>query len=114
MNSPLPESKGGGGRPRVDYKEILSADEFAVFVRLREVRKQLAATEAIPVYAVCTNEQLAAYRNRNDPGNRNDNLGLRVSLARRKVEHVRRTGQGPVPDAIRFAAGQNRKARRVW
>ena len=58
LNSPLPEGKGGG-RPRVDYKEILSAEDFAVFVRLREARKQLAATEAIPVYAVCTNEQLA-------------------------------------------------------
>jgi hypothetical protein len=30
-NSPLPEGKGGG-RPRVHYKEILSADDFAVFV----------------------------------------------------------------------------------
>ena len=54
----VPEGKGGG-RPRVDYKEILSADDFAVFVRLREVRKELAGKEAIPVYAVCTNEQLA-------------------------------------------------------
>ena len=43
----------------MDYKEILSADDFAVFVRLREARKELAAKEAIPVYAVCTNEQLA-------------------------------------------------------
>ena len=43
----------------MDYKEILSADDFAVFVRLREARKQLAGKEAIPVYAVCTNEQLA-------------------------------------------------------
>ncbi len=60
LNSPLPEGKtGGGGRQRVDYKEILSAEDFALFVRLREARKQLAATEAIPVYAVCTNEQLA-------------------------------------------------------
>ena len=43
----------------MDYKEILSADDFAVFVCLREARKQLAGKEAIPVYAVCTNEQLA-------------------------------------------------------
>ena len=56
-NSSLPEGKGG--RPRADYKEILSANDFAVFARLRDARKQLAATEAIPVYAVCTNEQLA-------------------------------------------------------
>jgi superfamily II DNA helicase RecQ len=54
----MPEGKGGG-RQRVDYKEILSADDFAVFVRLREARKELAGKEAIPVYAVCTNEQLA-------------------------------------------------------
>jgi superfamily II DNA helicase RecQ len=53
-----PEGKGGG-RQRVDYKEILSAEDFAIFVRLREIRKGLAGKEAIPVYAVCTNEQLA-------------------------------------------------------
>ena len=58
LNSPLPERKGGG-RSRVDYKEILAADDFAVFVRLREARKELAGEEAIPVYAVSTNEQLA-------------------------------------------------------
>ncbi|MGO8748260.1 MAG: HRDC domain-containing protein [Thermoguttaceae bacterium] len=53
-----PEGKGGG-RQRVDYKEILSAEDFAIFVRLREVRKELVGKEAVPVYAVCTNEQLA-------------------------------------------------------
>ena len=53
-----PEGKGGG-RQRVEYKEILSAEDFVVFVRLRDVRKELAGKEAIPVYAVCTNEQLA-------------------------------------------------------
>ena len=42
------------------------------------------------------------------------NLGFRVSLARRKAEHVRRTGQGPSPLRDFFAAGRNRKARRVW
>lgn len=56
LNSPSLEGKAGG-RLRVDYKELLSADDFTVFVRLREVRKQLAGKEAIPVYAVCTNEQ---------------------------------------------------------
>ncbi|MGA2032877.1 MAG: HRDC domain-containing protein [Thermoguttaceae bacterium] len=54
----VPEGKGSG-RQRVDYKEILSAEDFAIFVRLREARKELAAREAIPVYAVSTNEQLA-------------------------------------------------------
>ena len=48
------------GGAKVDYKAILSEEEFILFARLRELRKQLAAAEAIPVYAVCTNEQLAA------------------------------------------------------
>lgn len=53
-----------GGRARVDYKEVLSEEDFAVFVRLRETRKSLAEREAIPVYAVCTNGQLAAMAQR--------------------------------------------------
>jgi superfamily II DNA helicase RecQ len=51
---------GKGGAPRVDYKEVLSAEDFAVFARLRETRKELAEKEAVPAYAVLTNEQLAA------------------------------------------------------
>lgn len=45
--------------PKVDYKEVLSPEDFELFAKLRELRKELAAEEAIPVYAVCTNEQLA-------------------------------------------------------
>jgi hypothetical protein len=56
----------------------------------------------------------SANRNNNEPGNRNNNLGLRVARARRKVEHVRRTGQYPVPSALCVRLGQIRKARRVW
>ncbi len=62
----LETSPGGGenGRPgnrrgQVDYKEVLNAEEFAVFARLREVRKEIAQAEAVPVYTVFTNEQLA-------------------------------------------------------
>ena len=46
-------------RSRIDYKAILPPQEFAVFSRLRELRKELAQTEAVPVYALFTNEQLA-------------------------------------------------------
>jgi superfamily II DNA helicase RecQ len=56
---PQPTGAGGKGRSRVDYKEVLSEADFVVFARLRDVRKDLAAGDAIPVYAVCTNEQLA-------------------------------------------------------
>jgi superfamily II DNA helicase RecQ len=47
------------GRNRVDYKQVLSPDEFVVFSRLRELRKEIAQADAVPVYAVFTNEQLA-------------------------------------------------------
>ena len=52
--------RGSGRSKRVDYKEVLSEEDFAIFARLRDVRKELAGQEAVPVYAVCTNEQLAA------------------------------------------------------
>ena len=44
---------------KVDYKEILNAADFSLFSKLREVRKKLAEDNGLPVYAVCTNEQLA-------------------------------------------------------
>lgn len=46
-------------RSGVDYKAILPPEEFAVFPRLRELRKDMAQTESVPVYALFANEQLA-------------------------------------------------------
>lgn len=48
------------GKQRVDYKEVLSPADFALFAKLRDWRKATAEQEGIPVYAVLTNEQLAA------------------------------------------------------
>lgn len=53
------QSKAGLSRKRIDYKEILPPEEFAVFSKLRELRKEIAQAEAVPVYALFTNEQLA-------------------------------------------------------
>ncbi|XZE52166.1 HRDC domain-containing protein [Planctomycetaceae bacterium SH139] len=58
------QSAGSGSkqlpsRGRIDYKTILPDDEFMVFSKLRDLRKQLAQSEAVPVYALFTNEQLA-------------------------------------------------------
>ncbi len=46
-------------RPKIDYREILNEQDFALFARLRAVRKTLADSEGIPAYALFTNEQLA-------------------------------------------------------
>lgn len=46
-------------RNRVDYKTILPPVEFDLFSQLRSLRKEMAQAEAVPVYALFTNEQLA-------------------------------------------------------
>lgn len=46
-------------RSRVDYKSILPPLEFTVYSQFRDKRKELAQSEAVPVYALFTNEQLA-------------------------------------------------------
>ena len=51
---------GGRRTKRIDYLEVLSPEDFAVFARLRETRKRLAQEDGVPPYAVFTDEQLAA------------------------------------------------------
>ena len=46
-------------RGKVDFRDILTDAEFAVFARLRAARKERADADGIPAYAVFTNEQLA-------------------------------------------------------
>lgn len=46
-------------RNRVDYREVLSPADFTRFVRLRTLRAEIAKAEAVPVYTIFTNEQLA-------------------------------------------------------
>lgn len=52
---PSPSKRSG----KIDYREVLDAQDFAVFAQLRTLRKALADSEGIPAYAVLTNEQLA-------------------------------------------------------
>jgi superfamily II DNA helicase RecQ len=52
---PPPESSR-----RVDYREVLPEPEFAVFAKLRSLRKTLAEKDGVPAYALFTNEQLAS------------------------------------------------------
>jgi superfamily II DNA helicase RecQ len=47
------------GRSRVDYREVLSPEDFAVFAQLRDLRKLVAQAESVPMYVVFTNEHLS-------------------------------------------------------
>jgi superfamily II DNA helicase RecQ len=58
----MPQVQNGivnGSKEKVDYKQILSEKEFAIFSYLRVIRKQLADEDSIPAYAVFTDEELA-------------------------------------------------------
>ena len=57
-DGPAPAGAKGQG-VRIDYRETLPPDEFAVFSRLRDMRKAIAEKEGCPPFAVFTNEQLA-------------------------------------------------------
>lgn len=43
---------------KVDYKKVLEPTQFDKFSKLRGVRKQIATDDAIPAYAVFTDEEL--------------------------------------------------------
>lgn len=55
----MPAAPHASSKERVDYKQVLSEQEFAVFSALRDIRKQLAQQDAVPAYAVFTDEELA-------------------------------------------------------
>lgn len=44
---------------RVDYREVLTPEDFDVFSPLRKRRNELAEAAGIPAYSVFSNEQLA-------------------------------------------------------
>lgn len=52
-------SSNRSAKKRIDYREVLNEQDFAVFARLRTLRKELADAENVPAYALSTNEHLA-------------------------------------------------------
>lgn len=44
---------------KTDYKELLSEDEFKIFSRLRKVRKLIAEEDAVPAFAVFSDQELS-------------------------------------------------------
>jgi len=52
-------SKDSAEKSRIDYRELLTAPQFARFSKLRVLRKEVADSEGVPVYTLFTNAQLA-------------------------------------------------------
>jgi len=55
-----PARAPGTGAAKTDYREQLSTEDFELFNRLRDERKKWAEAEAVPVYTIFSNAQLAA------------------------------------------------------
>ncbi len=53
--------------PRIDYKEVLSVDEFERFSLLRERRKKISQEDGVPPYMVMTDAQLAEIAKMENP-----------------------------------------------
>lgn len=52
-------ASSGKKKDRIDYKEVLDAASFQRFSKMREIRKGIANAEALPAFAVFTDEELA-------------------------------------------------------
>ncbi|MEI7911856.1 MAG: hypothetical protein WCK77_19670 [Verrucomicrobiota bacterium] len=58
LDGALGVEKGrGNAGPKIDYKEVLDETQFAVFARLRDLRKAISEKEAIPAYSVFSVQQ---------------------------------------------------------
>lgn len=56
----VPPALGKDGRaPKTDYKELLEEAAFGRFCEYREIRKNIAAQEALPPFAIFTDAELA-------------------------------------------------------
>lgn len=51
---------------KIDYREVLSPEEFGRFAHYRDIRKELAAQQGIPAYAVFTDEELSQIARMNE------------------------------------------------
>lgn len=52
LDSTQSVDKSRSSGPKIDYKEVLNEADFAVFARLRDLRKAISDKEAIPAYAI--------------------------------------------------------------
>lgn len=56
-NSNVNTNEKGGNK--IDYQAILSKEHYEIYEKLRLIRKEIAAEQEIPAYAVFTNKELS-------------------------------------------------------
>jgi len=80
-----------GRKNKIDYKEALSEQGFAVYSTLHDIRKKIADTEGVPVYTILTNEQLAEIVRRKITSK--NALSEIQGVGRKKTYTIRKSGQ---------------------
>lgn len=58
-SAPANPTQAVNKRGQVDYREVLDAEDFAVYTKLRDLRKAISEAENAPIYAVFSNAQMA-------------------------------------------------------
>jgi superfamily II DNA helicase RecQ len=58
-SGPSGKANSYSSKERIDYREKLTPEQFRVFAQLRELRKELAQKDGVPVYQIFNNDQLA-------------------------------------------------------
>ena len=53
------QAKSRYSKEKVDYKNVLDEDKFRIFSKLREIRKEIAKNDAVPAFAVFTDDELS-------------------------------------------------------
>lgn len=101
-----------GKKPRIDYREVLSGEEFALFARVRALRKAISDRDGVPVYAVFSNEQLAEMVRR-PPATVAEfaqlagvGPGRAASYGRDFIDALRATASQPEPEPEASAPGE--------
>jgi superfamily II DNA helicase RecQ len=74
---------------RIDYKEVLDAESFERFSKMREIRKRISQEDAVPAYAVFTDEELAG-------------LARLVDLTLSNMKSVKGIGQKKIEKYAKF------------
>lgn len=59
LQSGIKNRSGSNNPNKIDYKAVLSEEQFKVFSKLREIRKEIAKEEALPAYTVFTDKELS-------------------------------------------------------
>ena len=83
---------------KIDYMKVLTPEEFAVFSKLRDLRKELVSKDGVPPFVVFTDEQLSLIVKQKP-----ENLGNLTAIQRIGQSKAEKYGEA----VLKILKGQN-------